>query len=409
MFELTFYTVVINKLLNEKFNYLRQGKLLVVYSIIAASVGLIIEGWITTVILAAFLISMIFISYKKKIATTIHLYLISTVMMVFIQLLSLIPLKLLMGDVEYTFTTGVVALTICTVILVVMLRLVPLENIYYYVENKNKVFNVIIVNVFTISFLVVIYWNMDFSGVIENLLGVAVLILGLVVINGLVINNGLKNRAAISQLEANEKYLPIINELIDEIKSRQHDYHNHIHALQMMTATTDDIDILRAKLPKYVDEVSKDKNFEDFLRINNKIIAGFLYSKVKQIEAMGITTVIEIRNCNLSERLKDFEWIEIIGILIDNAVEASSDDGLIEIKLAREEEHSILIVKNRHVYIPQDKIAKFFRKGSSSKDGGRGYGLSNLKKIIDKNKGRIVCHNEQRESNYIVFKAYIKD
>ena len=70
---------------------------------------------------------------------------------------------------------------------------------------------------------------------------------------------------------------------------------------------------------------------------------------------------------------------------------------------------NVIEVKNRHPYLCNDSLSKFFKQGFSSKIvDGHGYGLPNIKNIIDKNDGIIDLQNQNIDGdNYIVFRILL--
>lgn len=74
----------------------------------------------------------------------------------------------------------------------------------------------------------------------------------------------------------------------------------------------------------------------------------------------------------------------ILGILLDNAIEASKESLEFKLKLAFiKTEKAIIIVISNSYKEKNISLNKIFKPNYSTKGSGRGLGLNNLKKIID--------------------------
>lgn len=110
--------------------------------------------------------------------------------------------------------------------------------------------------------------------------------------------------------------------------------------------------------------------------------------------------------------------MEMVGILIDNAMEAlictnegEKDQNLVKriyISIKEPEKHVEVIVANTSNYYEDDMTERFFEVDYSSKGKGRGIGLSKLKRMVHERKGDIMVNNELHEGrNYLTFTVII--
>ena len=86
--------------------------------------------------------------------------------------------------------------------------------------------------------------------------------------------------------------------------------------------------------------------------------------------------------------MKIYDFSKILGILLDNAIEASSEceEKIVNIKFRHNEKNreQILIIEN--TYADKNIDTNFiFSKGISSKDNHSGLGLFEVRKILKKN------------------------
>lgn len=410
-FDIFIYILLTTKLLQLKV-YLKKH---ISYSILYGIFGGIINvnfhaQWYSAIISAVIVLSMIYLVYKKTFFETIYIYLISTILLMAQQLLILIPLRFIFIGIEINFQVALIAQLFNLIITIFIIKFVPIYYIYHFVIIKNKVFEYIIINAFITIFLLLIYWNINLEGVIENLVSITAISLIIIFINFTILRNSLKNEHTLNKLKVNEQYMPIIDELISDIKMRQHDFKNHLQALHMMIYASKDKEELMKRFEAYTGQIANKDELNEFLKYSNKVIAGFLYGKKSQAEAQHIKFSIQIKEPVFDSKLNDYEWIELFGILIDNAMETSVEDNEIIVMIDKEKDMNLLVVKNKHPYLEKEIIKNMFNKGVSSKSkskASRGYGLYNVKQIVIKYHGSIEAYNEAGAENFVVLKALI--
>lgn len=405
------YILISFKLLEKKLCYLKLICYSAAFGILGGIFNYYANGqWYAAIISALIVLGMCYLIFRKSFFETIYIYLISTVIILSIAVLMMIPISFLFTNLDINFKIGLIAQTANFILVLVMLKWIPIHFIYRFVLIKNRVFEYIIINAFVSIFLLLIYWNINIDGVIENLVAATTLSLIIIFINFTILKNSLKNEHALNKLKINEQYLPIIDELISDIRMRQHDFKNHLQALHMMIYAAKDKEDLIKRFEAYNGQLIHKDELNEFLKYSNKIIVGFLYAKKSQAESQNIKFSIQINEPVFESILNDYEWIELFGILIDNAIETGVEENEIIVIIDKEEDMNLLIVKNKHPYLDKEIIHNMFNKGVSSKSktkSSRGYGLYNVKQIVNKYGGSIQAYNEAGEKNYVVLKALI--
>ncbi len=210
------------------------------------------------------------------------------------------------------------------------------------------------------------------------------------------------------QIEVNRLYYAAYDELIEIIRERQHDLKNHISAIYGMIYTTDNYDDL-AKMQKEYCQYIMDRNEETklLLSVGNPLIAGFMYSKLKEAKEQGIEVNYKIKMEKVDLKVPEYEIIEMLGILFDNAMEAlemQKVEKIIYVNIIYINGKLDISVANRSEEYSNRKIEEFFRWNFSTKGIGHGIGLTKLKKIVHENEGEIVVSNEEYDStNFLQF------
>ena len=219
-----------------------------------------------------------------------------------------------------------------------------------------------------------------------------------------------------SEIQLYQMYTKPLEELIREIRARQHEFRNHLNAILNMHLTVDNYDELVRTQADYILSVADDKrnSYLPLLRISDKILAGFLYTKVVNAANCADFT-IEIGANHIVSNAMEKDIIEVLGTLIDNALDALDEENC-KIKLYLSSRGSdtkntvddrlIFEIMNEHPPIPMSELTRFFERGYSTKSskGNRGYGLYNARRIVKEYKGDITLENRTIEGrNYICF------
>ncbi len=201
------------------------------------------------------------------------------------------------------------------------------------------------------------------------------------------------------QLEINKLYYDTYEELIMSIRKKQHDFNNHINAIQGILYTAVSYEELRDQEEKYLNEITQEHQQISILtKVENPLIAGFLTVKIQEAERKGINVE---HNCIFPKakiNIPEYQLIEMMGILLDNAIEAveQMDTGKqIQIQLLMAEGIASFSVTNTYLVSNVKDISKFFTKGYSTKGDNRGIGLYKLKEMIQKQKGEISLLEER--------------
>lgn len=163
---------------------------------------------------------------------------------------------------------------------------------------------------------------------------------------------------------------------------------------------------------EYIDSVIGDKgkasstNYSKFKYLPSNGLKGFFYYKCTEAEKKGISVSVNISKQIENSFLKDIETKDfkdlarIIGVYLDNAIEASStSEGKklgIEMYLIKEKIETI-ITNTFNNEINLDKIGK---ESFSTKGKHRGHGLLLVKKILSEN-NRFEAKKEIRGNIYI--------
>lgn len=205
-----------------------------------------------------------------------------------------------------------------------------------------------------------------------------------------------------------ETYMPILNDMIQNIQKQHHLYNNQIASLIHLADSYDDYDSLCHALKSYsnFDENIVDNESYSFLHIENKLLASLLYCKFHEAKSSGKQLVVHVNSYSYKSPCSDTEIVDITGILIDNALEASGETDIIYVTLGkRTAENSIFYinVENPGPLATGKFVHDIFSPRYTTKKDytGHGFGLSLLKSFVDKYHGSITVGNSHPDNNDI--------
>lgn len=191
------------------------------------------------------------------------------------------------------------------------------------------------------------------------------------------------------KLESAESYNNTLHILHDNVRGFKHDFDNIVTTIGGYIRTED-----MKGLKKYYLQLEDDCQRVNNLYllnpeiINNDGVYNLLTKKYNEAEEkdikVNLTFLLDLSNLHM----KIYEFARILGILLDNAIEASSEckEKIINLTFRNDSKNSreLIIIENTY----NDKnldTEKIFEKGISGKDNHTGLGLWEVRKLIKKN------------------------
>lgn len=191
------------------------------------------------------------------------------------------------------------------------------------------------------------------------------------------------------KLESAESYNNTLHILHDNVRGFKHDFDNIVTTIGGYIRTED-----MKGLKKYYLQLEDDCQRVNNLYllnpeiINNDGIYNLLTKKYNEAEEKDIKVNITFLLDLSTLHMKIYEFARILGILLDNAIEASSEceERIINLTFRNDSKNSreLIIIENTY----NDKnldTEKIFEKGVSGKDNHTGLGLWEVRKLIKKN------------------------
>ncbi len=216
-----------------------------------------------------------------------------------------------------------------------------------------------------------------------------VLFVGLVMFSVVAVDiakSKIKTREIEKELRLHKLYEESFQNLIDDIRARQHEFDNHINTIYSQHYLYSTYEELVEVQKKYCQNIVVENNYNKLLSKGNSMVIGFLYSKFSEAEKLGIDVEYKVQIGEMQSAIPMHKIIELLGNLINNAIEALvRQDNLNKMKVVvLEQPYEIAInIGNECRDIDYVKLQKFFKKGYSEKGKSHGYGLYNVKRICE--------------------------
>lgn len=354
------------------------------------------------IIMCVFKISFL----KSLVAEFIPIVFISILEMIFARLF------LIIFNMEYSVCANiplfrfVITLSIYFILFLIYKLMKHLHfniNILDTINKKNKIILlsntlIAIVAIFIQMYLIVFYYNSLPTFIIFiNILS----LMSYFFISTFSMVKTMKLEKVEEDLEQEKLYNKTLQILHDNIRAFKHDFANILSGIGGYVDTND-----MEGLRKYYKQLLQDCNQVSNLGslnpevINSPSVYSVLANKYYRADSLGIKinleSFIDFKNLHMGI----YEFTRILGILMDNAIEAASecDNKLINVVIRNDvkQHRQLLIIEN--TYKEKDiNLDKISEKGYSTKPNNTGLGLWEVDRIIKKHKNlaRFTSKNEE--------------
>ncbi len=203
-----------------------------------------------------------------------------------------------------------------------------------------------------------------------------------------------------------KEYTSMLENTENSLKRFKHDY---LNILQTLGNYIESEDVTGLKqfyknelLPESNKIINKNKYLFSLQHIKISPLKGLISSKIINANSNDIETKIEIADDIYSVSMGIIDICRIIGILIDNAVEAAAltDNKNVHIAIIKNECGAIFVIKNScSKDTPQ--VYKIYQEDFSTKGADRGIGLKTVRHIIDNKYSNVLLNTKIKD---LVFK-----
>ncbi|GAA0076948.1 hypothetical protein UT300005_13260 [Clostridium sp. CTA-5] len=351
------------------------------------------------------IITVLKVIYKEGLKDTVLVFLLVLFVDIILQLIfSLIAVRFIS-----TYTRqGMVVESLVLIIVIIFSKMkfgkkkISFDNI----ESNILIYLISIFGVYVIVFKIICEYD---SKIIFNNTYISIIIISVLFISQILIylylTKVIKEK---EKLKLSNEYNNLIDEIVEEIKRRQHDFANYKNTIRGIVEVLDEKEIKQAITNYIKDEDIYDSNINELIYIENVVIKSIIYRSLCKAKKYHINFHYEIENYVLDDILTYQETSNLLSNLLNNAFDEvlrnECNEKNIDIKIFSEINKSHIVIKNQVVNSEDINLNKIFKKGYSTKSNDtRGYGLYNVQEIVNLHKGYIKIRVEDDE---IIFDIY---
>ncbi|MBK1813743.1 GHKL domain-containing protein [Clostridium sp. YIM B02505] len=204
------------------------------------------------------------------------------------------------------------------------------------------------------------------------------------------------------ELQRLSEYTNMIEKMTADLKKFKHDY-NNIMTILSSYIEREDINGLKYFYENELELENKkmmkmDSNLYLLKNIQMSSLKGLLSSKIINATSKKIKVVVEILDPIEKLHMAEIDICRIIGILLDNAIEAAElcDDKFINLTVVKQEKNTTFIIRNS---CSEDtpSVYMIYRDNFSTKGNGRGLGLNIVRTIIEEKYANVFLHTKVKD------------
>lgn len=336
------------------------------------------------------LLNLILFNIPKK--YILFEFLIIIGILIIIQLVLMYLIINTKGELDYSFGSGLKINIVLFILSLIINKFIPIDRLLTIYKRNFKTLNIFIIFLGIPLVIFINLWKNDEKIYFDNLKAILLYIIIWLTLGIYFIYNNIRLIQKKKELKIQSTYTNILKELVSDLRKIQHDHRNHLATILAMVENENKE---FSRMEKYIENIiGKSKYIDKSLNIKNPVINAIIYNKMAKAKSNGIEFLIKFKKTIPDYGMEDYELVEILGNLLDNAIEANLDyeinDKKIIVTLGLENNKRIIEVKNTAKLFELPTTENIFSEGYSTKKGKlRGFGLNNVKEIVKTYKGTL--------------------
>ncbi len=195
--------------------------------------------------------------------------------------------------------------------------------------------------------------------------------------------------------EIQELHMQQLEEMMNIVKTQRHDFVNHFQTIYglLQLGEVDEAQYFIRDLYQEIEVTG------DVLRLAIPEVSALLLVKMSSAANKNISFGMDIQSNLACINIKPVELVSIIGNLLNNGLEAveglEAAERRLSLKIFENPRYYIIQTSNPG-FIPDELKARIFTAGFSTRgeQNERGLGLASIKKLVEKNQGRVVLWSD---------------
>ena len=372
-----------------------------------------IRFFVFIVVMAILINYVLGLKNKKSIIYSIFCIIMFSISEIIISLI-LVLFNINFDNLQNSMIFNLVINVFVSILSVVAIYIPLIQNILNKILiffDKHKRYIYYLYSLLAIIYLIVSKNGLEFVLRSSYYVNILILIFSIVIIT-LVIRKGLRAEQLQEVNSQMLNYVTKYEKIITEQGKANHEFKNQLMVIKGYAKMNDS-----KKLIDYLDSITDDarKTHSSYLisQLNNFPdggIKGLLYYKLSTMEDMNISYDINVGN-GVKRKLSSLETnmykniTKVLGVLLDNAIEASSKSKNKKVLIITKKSDDKIIFSIYNTYTGKIDLNKI-GTGYTTKGKGRGYGLRLVEDIISTNRSFGI--NRYLEDNYYVTDLTVK-
>lgn len=218
----------------------------------------------------------------------------------------------------------------------------------------------------------------------------------------------MKAQREIVTRDSESLFMGEVEKLLLSIRGQRHDHMNHLHVIANLLSTEK-----YSEAASYLKDLSTDIEMDySLLKLDQSSLIALLQAKREYALTNHVQLEIIVKHPASRIPLKSYELIQVVGNLIDNALEeeiaSTSKDKKIIITIDDlYDSIAVFSVNNLNSFIDSSQKLNLFQEGFSGKDYHNGLGLPTVVNILNKYHGYIEIDSDKiTGTTFFVFVPY---